>query len=102
MSLGYHFVLWDVSDTHPGADGKVGKHQRPSGQRLRLRFNTDKVGETKTNVNISNLGEELKRDNEHEYYESFYRNITENTNLSHFKDRSPVLLEYYYRSLIHT
>ena len=25
---------------------------------------------------------------EHEYYESFYRNMTDNINLSNFKDRS--------------
>lgn len=29
---------------------------------------------------------------EHEYYESFYRNMTDNINLSNFKDRSSQLL----------
>ena len=47
-----------------------------------------------TDDNTSYLGEDnTKKDNEHEYYESYYRNSTENTNLSHFKDRSPVFLE---------
>ena len=65
-----------------------------------------------TDDNTSYLGEDnLKKDNEHEYYESYYRNSTENTNLSHFKDRSPVFLEiiisvnrdilYHYIDIIH-
>ena len=50
-----------------------------------------------TDHNASYLGEDiLKKDNEHEYYESYYRNSTENTKLSHFKDRWPVFLEIQY------
>ena len=48
-------------------------------------------------IDITTVGED--KDNgkkaanvEHEYYESFYRNITDNINLSNFKDRSQYIV----------
>ena len=94
------FAGW--ADPHSGADGQVCQHQRFARQRLWLKQvpDSDQVSNYFTGSNFvlaGGAGKGKKKKGKivpDEYYESYYRNLAENTNLRDLKERSNILMVF--------